>query len=57
MAEIIVGSIGIVACSAVCFMSGYMIGKHIVYKKWSDWLDRMIEIQKGCKNGKEDNHK
>lgn len=56
MAEIIVGSIGIVVCSAVCYISGYILGKHVVYRKWSDWLDRMIEIQKGCKNEK-DNHK
>ena len=54
MAEIIVGSIGIVVCSALCFVSGYYLGKHKVYGLWSDWLDHMSEIQKGCTNERED---
>lgn len=36
------------------FFCGYFVGKKKVYKKWSDWLDRMSEIQKGCKNERED---
>ena len=41
---------------AIWFYAGILVGKHKVYKQWSDWLDRMSEIQKGCGN-EEDNHK
>lgn len=46
----------IIIAAVAWFLCGYFTGKHVVYRKWSDWLDRMSEIQKGWKN-EEDNHR
>ena len=46
----------VIIAAVAWFLCGYFTGKRKVYKEWSDWLDRMSEIQKGYKNEK-DNHK
>ena len=43
----------VIIAAVAWFFCGYFTGKRKVYNEWSDWLDRMSEIQKGWKNGRE----
>ena len=52
----ILNIICVIIAAVAWFFCGYFTGKRKVYKEWSNCLDRMIEIQKGWKNEK-DNHK
>ena len=53
MCKIVLEVVLQIIAGGLWFYAGYTVGKHKVYKKWSAWLDRMSEIQKGHKDDRD----